>query len=129
MIAGERHVRKAVFNAVRSFRQGNPISNTLEMEALLYAAGTRQCAIASSFGIHNGENRIYVCCYPAHKGVWEALSLCLELTEENEEEMDQQKQERLITLFEISDSELETIGKERITDLVLERVALLNAVR
>jgi tRNA threonylcarbamoyladenosine modification (KEOPS) complex Cgi121 subunit len=43
--------------------------------------------------------------------------------------MDQQKQERLITLFEISDSELETIGKERITDLVLERVALLNAVR
>jgi KEOPS complex subunit Cgi121 len=129
MIAGERHVRKAVFNAVRSFRQGNPISNTLEMEALLYAAGTRQCAIASSFGIHDGENRIYVCCYPAHNEVWEALSLCLELTEENEEEMDQQKLERLVTLFEISDSELETVGKERITDLVLERVALLNAVR
>jgi KEOPS complex subunit Cgi121 len=129
MIAGERHVRKAVFNAVRSFRQGNPISNTLEMEALLYAAGTRQCAIASSFGIHEGENRIYVCCYPVHNEVWEALSLCLELTEENDEEMDPQKQARLVTLFEISDEELETVGKERITDLVLERVALLNAVR
>jgi len=129
MIAGKRHVRKAVFNAVRSFRQGNPISNTLEMEALLYAAGTRQCAIASSFGIHEGENRIYVCCYPVQNEVWKDLSLCLELTEENDEEMDQQKQARLITIFEISDKELETVGKERITDLILERVALLNAIR
>jgi KEOPS complex subunit Cgi121 len=129
MIAGERHVRKAVFNAVRSFRQGNPISNTLEMEALLYAAGTRQCAIASTFGIHDGENRIYVCCYPVQNEIWDALSLCLELTEENDDEMNQQKQAQLVTLFEISDRELETVGKERITDLVLERVALLNAIR
>ena len=42
-----------------------PISNSFEMEALLFAAGSRQCLVAALFGIQEGENRIFVCSYPA----------------------------------------------------------------
>jgi len=128
MVAGERHIRSAVFNAMRSFCEGQPIANTLEMEALLFAAGSRQCSIASSFGIHEGENCLYICCIPPCDDVWEALTRSLELNEEDPV-MNAQKKARLMTLFEITDQELDAAGSDRLTDLVLERVALLNATR
>ena len=64
MIAGRVHALSAVARAVRAFEEGDTISNTLEMESLLFAAGSRQCNIAASFGIHEGENRVYICCFP-----------------------------------------------------------------
>jgi KEOPS complex subunit Cgi121 len=128
MVAGERHVRSAVFNAMRSFCEGTPIANTLEMEVLLFAAGSRQCSVASSFGIHDGENRLYICCVPPCDDVWEALVPLLDLNEE-EPVMNANKRARVMTLFEITDQELEAAGSDRLTDLVLERVALLNATR
>ena len=39
MIAGRIHAATAVARAVRAFEEGVTISNTLEMEALLFAAG------------------------------------------------------------------------------------------
>ena len=68
--------RAAVAQAARAFQEGTNISNTLEMEALLYAAGSRQCNIASSFGIHEGENRIYLCCSPGGRGYGQHLNPC-----------------------------------------------------
>jgi KEOPS complex subunit Cgi121 len=130
MMAGVRHVRSAVFNASRSFKEGNQIANTLEMEALLFAAGSRQCSIASTFGIREGTNQLYICCLPPGKEVWTDLASFLELTEHcDDEPMNAQKTARLMTLFEISETELDTVGRDRIIDLVLERVALLNAIR
>jgi KEOPS complex subunit Cgi121 len=98
------------------------------MEALLFAAGTRQCSVASSFGIHEGENRLYICCTPPCDRVWVALARFLEL-KDNDTVMNAQKKARLMTLFEITDQELKAAGPDRLTDLVLERVALLNATR
>jgi len=129
MMAGVRHVRKAVFTAARSFNRGDPLANTLEMEALLFAAGSRQCAIASSFGVHEGENRLYVCCFPSCSAVWTTLTPFLELTDDDSDVMNLQKKARLMALFEITERELEAAGKDRLTDLVLERVALLNVSR
>jgi KEOPS complex subunit Cgi121 len=128
MVAGERHIRSAVFNATRSFCEGNPIANTLEMEALLFAAGSRQCSVASEFGIREGENRLYICCIPSCDDAWDTLARYVDLSEE-EPEMNAQKKARLMTLFEITDQELEAAASDLLTDLVLERVALLNATR
>src|SRR5512137_1216467 len=41
LIAGRTHAAFAVTQAVRAFEGGAAISNTLEMESLLYAAGSR----------------------------------------------------------------------------------------
>jgi KEOPS complex subunit Cgi121 len=131
MLAGRRHAESAVFHAIRSFRSGNAISNTLEMEALLYAAGSRQCSVASSFGLHDGENRLWVCCYPLRMEVWESLRTVMHIEDYDfPGEMDQKKWKILMQLFGITPEELASLDNtDLIGDLVLERVALLDVVR
>ena len=132
MLAGMQHARAALDHAVRSFESGNAISNTLEMETLLYAAGSRQCSIGASFGIHEGDNRLWVCCYPDPcEKVFAALRSILEFVPgDSWNRIDPERQERLMTLFDISSKELQTQGVEsRFVDLVLERVALLDVMR
>jgi len=131
MIAGRRHVEAAVWHAIRSFEAGEAISNTLEMEALLYAAGSRQCQVAASFGLHEGDNRLWVCCYPLRDEVWSSLEPDMQfLMGEAWMHIDDTKRERLMQLFEITPEELDSLQRaDQIVDLVLERVALLRVAR
>ncbi len=131
MVAGRAHVQSAVEHAVRAFREGAAISNTIEMESLLYAAGSRQCNIASPFGVHTGLNHLYVCCYPTPgKEVWECLPQLFRFSVEKDGIIDSEKKACLMQLFEITTEEVEAHGNiDSIVDLVLERVALLNVLR
>ena len=131
MLAGRAHAQSAVEHAVRSFQEGTAISNTIEMESLLYAAGSRQCNVASSFGVHEGVNHLYVCCYPGpQKDVWDRLAHLFQFTGEMDDVIDSEKRVRLMYLFDITTEEMEAAGnKESMVDLVLERVALLNVLR
>ncbi|MHB8051757.1 MAG: KEOPS complex subunit Cgi121 [Methanoregula sp.] len=130
MIAGRIHAATAVARAVRVFEEGVVISNTIEMETLLFAAGSRQCSIAATFGIHEGENRLYICCYPARETVWAELESLFRFVQESWDTIDPEKRARLMESFAISDDEIEAAGgNERIVDLVLERVALLQVMR
>jgi KEOPS complex subunit Cgi121 len=100
------------------------------METLLFAAGSRQCSIAATFGIHEGENRLYICCYPARETVWAELESLFRFVQESWDTIDPEKRARLMESFAISDDEIEAAGgNERIVDLVLERVALLQVMR
>ena len=68
MLAGREHADAAIQHAQRSIISSKPISNSFEMEALLFAAGSRQCSVAAAFGIHEGENKMFVCLYPPTRG-------------------------------------------------------------
>ncbi len=125
-LAGRAHVVAALMHATRSFSSGNAISNSFEMEALLYAAGTRQCSAAVAFGLHAGENHLYVCCCPARNDLWIALAPLLHFCDDPGDCITTDKATRLANLFGISPLELEATGRDRIRDLVLERVALLD---
>lgn len=125
-IAGRLHAEKALRFAHRAASGGTMIANSFEMEALLYAAGTRQCSVAVPFGIHAGENRLYVCCCPDVPAVWQDLASCMRFAEESLCELSPEKAARLRELFAISPEELAAAGEDRIQDLVLERVALLE---
>ena len=130
MLAGQRHARAALHHAVRSYHDGSMVSNTLEMEALLNAAGSRQCTIAARFGVHSGENQMYICCYPVRDGIWDNLFPLLNFNgEEDADLIDPQKQAYLMELFGITPEELATTHGDRIVDLVLERIALLEVYR
>jgi KEOPS complex subunit Cgi121 len=130
MLAGRVHAVSSVERAVRAFEEGVTISNNLEMECLLFAAGSRQCSIAASFGIHEGENQMFICCYPARAMVWVALEPLFRFVQENWDTIDPEKRGRLMNTFSISPDELSAVGgDERIVDLVLERVALLQVIR
>jgi KEOPS complex subunit Cgi121 len=130
MIAGKEHARAAIAQAARAFEEGTNISNTLEMESLLYAAGSRQCSVAASFGIHEGENRVYICCLPEKNEAWKALEALFRFVQENWDALSPEKVDLLMKTFTISAEEIAAAGGDsRVLDLVLERVALLQVLR
>ena len=129
-MAGRRHAEVAVSRALRSFSEGAPIAKTLEMESLLYAAGTRQCADAGALGIHDGENHAYVCCIPLKPAVWDALAPLMRFVDDNYDQSDPARIVRLKRFYGITEEEVAAAGGEsRIQDLVIERVALLDAYK
>ncbi len=128
-MAGREHARSALAHAWRSYFEGAPISNSFEMEALLYAAGTRQCLVATTFGVHEGPNRSFVCICPPSPAARERLAAGVTFVDEDWEAIDAEKRERLIDLFGITSEELEVTGLHLLRDLVLERVALLEVYR
>ena len=129
MLAGKRHAQVALQHAVRSFHNGSMVSNTLEMEALLFAAGSRQCSVAASFGVCTGDNSMFVCCYPTRDGVWNALLPLISTTDQDWDGIDHQKQTHLMELFGITNEEIATCSRDCLTELVLERIALLEVYR
>jgi KEOPS complex subunit Cgi121 len=129
MLAGKRHARTALRHAVRSFHNGSMVSNTLEMEALLFAAGSRQCSVAALFGVHDGDNTMFVCCYPTRDSVWDALTPLMSITDENRDHIDPHKRAYLMKHFGITEEEIATCSGDCITELVLERIALLEVYR
>jgi KEOPS complex subunit Cgi121 len=129
MLAGRAHAEAAMAGALRSVRSGTAISSSLEMEALLYASGSRQCSMAERFGIHEGENHAYVCLCPPAEAAVRDLSDLMEFVDEDWETLSDQKKERLREAFGITAEELRAAGPGRFRDLVLERVALLEVYR
>jgi KEOPS complex subunit Cgi121 len=129
LMAGRAHVDAALRRALRAVRSGTAISSTLEMEALLSAAGNRQCSIAERFGIHEGLNRAYVCTCPPAEAAFRDLPALMEFVEEDWEALPAEKVERLRVAFGITPGEIKAAGAGRFQDLVLERVALLEVYR
>jgi KEOPS complex subunit Cgi121 len=129
MLAGKRHALTALHHGVRSFHNGSMVSNTLEMEALLFAAGSRQCSVAALFGVHEGDNSMFVGCYPTRDGVWDTLTPLMCITNENMDTIDPDKRANLIKLFGITEDEIATCSGDCISELVLERIALLEVYR
>ncbi|MBQ4415643.1 MAG: hypothetical protein II861_06090 [Methanomicrobium sp.] len=60
-IAGYGHIESAVFHAKRSWYEDKPIANSFEMEVLLYTGARRQCNEIGEFGLHKGNNDLFVC--------------------------------------------------------------------
>jgi KEOPS complex subunit Cgi121 len=123
-IAGEEHIRFAVEKAINSFRTGTAIANNLSKEIMLYAAGTRQINRAVKLGIHKGENNIVLV------AVGDAeLSGFDEMRPEPVLAYDRSKKETLMKAFGITNEELEAVGEEKLPELVMERVALVDVVK
>ena len=128
-LAGRDHADAALEHAHRSFFSERPISNSFEMEALLFASGSRQCLVAALFGIQEGENRMFVCSYPANEDIWKDLAHHMHFVTETWDEITPDKEARLMILFSITEEELGGVGQDRIKDLILERIALLHVNR
>ena len=128
-IAGRAHAEAALMHAARAIEDGTNISHSLEMEALLYAAGSRQCSLAMGFGVHRGMNRGYLCIWPESEATWASLNHMVLESDENWEEIPPTKQVLLMELFDITYEEIRVSGMDRLRDLVLEKVALLEVYR
>jgi KEOPS complex subunit Cgi121 len=128
-VAGLQHVEAALHRALRARSSRGRISRSLEMEALLYASGSRQCAVGAEFGVHVGYNRAFVAIVPPREAVFDALSGFMEIVCVDWDEIDAAKKRVLMDLFAITDAELNAAGEDQIRALILERMALLEVNR
>ena len=113
-VAGPDHIRSAVRHAERSFASGKPVARTLAMEILLYASGQRQCSLAPKFGLHTGENLLFVVINGIVSFTMHGVTA---------------SRATLMEEFGITEDEIAVVGEDRMNELVIERVALMDAYK
>lgn len=124
-VAGTAHIRSAADHAVRAFENGRAVARTLAMEMLLYASGQRQCSLAPRFGLHEGPNHLYILIY---NGDWNtAADAVLRIVQAAP--VPTASHELLMQEFGITPEEISVVGSDRIEELVIERVALLDTYK
>lgn len=118
-IFGELHLRSAAEHAQRAFKQGRNRSRDLGTEILLYCAAERQIKNAIELlGITGETNEMAIII--VGEGSEEEVLATLGLRRDDtvlEGEKD-------FKSFGITDAEVRAVGEDRITDLILERIAL-----
>jgi len=142
MIAGELHLLFAFLNAQRSFESGRAISESIEMETLLFASGKRQINRAiEMLGLKPKTSNVAIILFAASlEELTEAEKrvFCLLSGKRDDSVMevkDRYKVEDLMRTFEISNLELNTLTGSDITlnealiRLIVERTALLAIKR
>jgi KEOPS complex subunit Cgi121 len=136
-VAGHQHLYFAALHALNAFEKDTAISNNLSVEALLYASAQRQIKKAvQMLGIKQDSSEL-AAVIVTKKGNEKANTIT-EITENVPGERDnavleltENKVEKIKKVFMISDLELEAklkkkgLEKEALTDLVIERMALL----
>ncbi len=128
-IAGEKHILFAVEKAVKTFKAGKNRARTLSLEIMLYAAATRQISRALQLGVRPGRGEVAVVVLD---GTGETVKEVEDLLHYRADEViayNQRKEAEVTRFFNITPQELEAVGRERVPELVLERVALSDILR
>jgi KEOPS complex subunit Cgi121 len=133
-VAGPRHIETAIVHALRSFST-KPIAKTLEVEILLFVAATRQTWQIHTFGVQPGDNDCYLCLISRRdEPPRQPLDLLIGLNnldivmapyDTSCAENDEMRISFFKEQYSITSEELTLMGKDRLEDLVCERVALL----
>lgn len=124
-LAGKEHLTFAIEKALNSFRKRTNVANDLGKEIMLYAAGTRQINRAIKIGVHDGWNNIVIVAV----GDMIDLSVFNEITPHNVLQYSGSKNSALMDIFNITEDEIEAAGADKIPELVLERVALVDVMK
>jgi len=121
-ILGQEHIYSAIEHAHRAFERKKNISSTMAMEILIYAAGESQISNAlAKIGLKDGCERIAV----VADGKLDINGLLAHLNLKKDDEVLDYKDFKLRE-FGISENEISTVGKKKLKDLVLERVAMVD---
>jgi KEOPS complex subunit Cgi121 len=139
VIATWQHLYFAALNALMAFKNRANFCNSVAMEMLLYASGSRQIQKAMQLvGIKPTSRNIAVLIVGrSSKAVKSSLSKISTVLEKEPDdsvlELSDAKVEQIRKVFSITEAEVGTLSqrtvKEAVVDLVLERVALLSTYR
>ena len=133
LIAGERHLHFAVGKALRAVAAGRNIAKDPGVEIMRYASGERQIERSFSIGLRKGENNAVFVLLGKMDNLILALSSLKELIEEKPcSELlaySDSKRQGILSVFGITDAEIEASGEEHIPEFVIERVALADFVK
>jgi KEOPS complex subunit Cgi121 len=124
-VVSRLHVEEAVKKARRSFDRDENVADTLSMEVLLYAAGTRQIDVATRMGLRPGEHDAVFVVEGDDGAEEEAADRVREMTYDADDFV-YGDEAHLLDFFGLTDEEVGAVGDDRLEHLVLERVALLD---
>ena len=122
-VVSERHAAFAAKKALRAIFENRNVAKNASVEILRYASGQRQIERALSMGISEANSRVAL--IVVENGTAPDLSCAIDLDDDGPS----WSCAAVKDAFEIEDEEIETVGEGRIPDLVLERVALVDAYR
>jgi KEOPS complex subunit Cgi121 len=129
-VVSEEHLRFATKKALLAFSEGRNVAKDPGMEILRYASGERQIERALSMGISEATERIalVIINWPKDEYRWPEDTELAALIDVDglgcSFEPDAVKK-----AFSISDEELNLVDETRLSELVLERVALVETYR
>ncbi|MBN1323744.1 MAG: hypothetical protein JW986_07080 [Methanotrichaceae archaeon] len=124
MVASERHAYFAAEKAEKAFHDGRNVAKDLGMEILRYASGERQIGKALWMGVSDETVRVAIITVSSkEKGP------NLEGLIEEDAIGPRPRMDLIREAFKISEEEISAVGEAKIPDLVLERVALVEAYR
>jgi len=140
LVASWQHLYFAALNALTAFKNKQNLSKSLAMESMLYASARRQIQKATeTLGIKPNTSEVAMLIIGEKpETVKESLRMIsANLKAQHDEkvlELSKKKVALIRKAFDISDLEIETIMKKddlekALTDLVLERMALLASQR
>jgi KEOPS complex subunit Cgi121 len=125
-IAGKRHIRFAAKKALAAFSEKRNIAKDAGMEIMRYASGERQIERALFMRVSDHTERIALVLVGSDRWPDDTeLSRIIELDGQGGCLCAKTVKEA----FNISSEELAAVGEERIEDLVIERVALVDTYR
>jgi len=127
MVVSERHVFYAAEKAIAAFQEGRNVAKDLGIEILRYASGQRQIEKALSLGVSDATERVALLIVDDLEDD-EVRRIASTLIEPDDLGI-RFDAERVRRFYDISEAEIEAAGEDRIPDLVLERVALVDAYR
>ncbi|WP_440953422.1 KEOPS complex subunit Cgi121 [Methanococcoides sp. FTZ1] len=129
-IAGWEHVESAIRKAMRSMENGTNVANDLGVEIMRYASGKRQIGEAFSIGLEEGKmNLLFIVIGEASSVENAVKDLSGSIEPSSVMAYSDMKKGTIVSQFCITDEELGAVGDEKIPDLVLERVALVDVLK
>jgi KEOPS complex subunit Cgi121 len=123
LVFGMDHVRSAFQKAARAFDNGRNVSDSLATETMLYMSGCRQIQEAVEL-FRLKEDGGVVCLADTANGIGDKLTGGLSMKEDDEILTESAGKDAF--KFGVGRKEGETVPKDRIIDLVLERVASVD---
>jgi len=136
VIYGKDHLISATIHAKRAFEQGTNATNSLALEILLYAAGERQIQKAiKKMGVKKGKQQIVFLLTDSSpqiimKNIDKAVIRRLVKTFQLTVDAEIIKGDRdTLRRFGITEIELSTTPEDRYSDLILEKIALVDIIK
>ncbi|NYT01941.1 MAG: hypothetical protein GKC10_04195 [Methanosarcinales archaeon] len=123
LVVSDRHAAFAAKKALLALAEGRNVAKDPSLEILRYASGQRQIEKALLMGPSQATERMVLVVVGDLPG--EASSL----VDEDGLGCTTWKKDLVMEAFGISDDEIEAVGLDRLPDLVIERVALVDAYR
>ncbi len=129
LVVSERHLVFAATKALNAFACGRNVAKDPGVEILRFASGERQIERALAMGVSDSTERVaLVVASLGDGGGWPDASELSALVAPDGLGCSF-KSAAVREIFNISSEEIEAVGMERIPDLVLERVALVETCR